>query len=147
MVMIGASACSTALLLFASPRQPAPRCASTDSKPLGASVGEAAFDVVSGWSEGLVDIKQDEEQVEDTVSLALQRMQRDMSMLDLAAGATPQLSGTELLLLGTSVSLSAFSPFGLSAKAVEVLVPSMSALCAAIGFSAEYTGKVADARG
>ena len=68
-------------------------------------------------------------------------------MLDQAAGATPQLSALELAILSTTVGVSFFSPYVLSAKIVEVLVPSMSALTASIGFSSEYIGKVAVSRG
>ena len=109
-------------------------------------VGEAAYDAVSSVARNLVERPEDE--AEDLkVQFALKRMQRDMSMLDLAAGATPQLSPAEFLLLLSTVGVSFFSPYVLTAKVVEVLVPSMGALAAAVGFSAEYTGKVAVSRG
>lgn len=127
----------------------------TTASPSGGSsevagrVGEAAYNTVSSWAKVLVDVDSDQRRKEEErgVSVALRRMQRDMSMLDQAAGSTPQLSNVELAILTTTVSLSFFSPFGFSEKVVEVLVPSMSALAAAIGFSAEYAGKVAVSKG
>jgi hypothetical protein len=111
-----------------------------DSAPVGGQVGEIAYNTVSSWARTLVQVDDDptrRDREERGVSLALRRMQRDMSMLDQAAGSTPQLSPLELFLLSSAVATSFFSPFALTSKAVEVLVPSMSALCATIGFSAE----------
>lgn len=124
---------------------------------LGARVGEIAYDTVGSFAKALVNIPKAVDETrepgvsrrseEEQVSLALKRMQRDMSMLDLAAGATPQLSQFELFLLSSTVATSFLSPYAFSAKVVEVLVPSCAALVAAIGFSAEYIGKVAVSRG
>jgi len=104
-------------------------------------------DTVSGWAKTLVQNDAVRSIDDERVSLALRRMQRDMSMLDQAAGATPQLSNFELTLLSLVVSTAFFAPYAFSEKVVEVLVPSMSALAAAVGFSAEYAGKVAVSRG
>ena len=117
-------------------------------------IGESAINIVSSWAKALITVdtssreggKRANKEAE-RVNIALRRMQRDMSMLDQAAGATPQLSDFELILLSGVVASSFFSPYVLTAKVVEVLVPSMSALAAAIGFSAEYAGKVAVSRG
>jgi len=88
-----------------------------------------------------------------------------MDMLDNVAGRTPQLSRVELLILLSTVIISGLCPFvwvafavldyisivlcnwccvyRLDLKVVEVLVPSMAAVSASIGISAEYIGKVA----
>jgi hypothetical protein len=81
------------------------------------------------------------------VAAALQKMRKDMKFLDDVASRTPQLSTLELAVLITTVSLSALSPFILSIKVVEVLVPSLAALSASVGISAEYIGKVAVSNG
>ena len=67
------------------------------------------------------------------VSVALRRMQRDMSMLDQAAGSTPQLSNVELVLLSSAVVTAFCAPLAVAESVVEVLVPSCAALAAAIG--------------
>ena len=77
------------------------------------------------------------------VATAMQRIERDMKMLDDVAGQTPQLNNLEVGLLGFSVIVSAASPTLFSLKVIEVLVPSMAALSAAVGISAEYVGRVA----
>lgn len=130
---------------------------SSSSNELGARIGDAAYETVGNLAKTLVNIEKtvDERREpgvtrrteEEQVTLALKRMQRDMSMLDLAAGATPQLSPVELVILSSTVGVAFFSPYAFSAKVVEVLVPSCTALVAAIGFSAEYIGKVAVSRG
>lgn len=81
------------------------------------------------------------------VASALQKMRKDMKFLDDVASRTPQLSTLELAVLITTVTLSAVSPFILSIKVVEVLVPSLAALSASVGISAEYIGKVAVSNG
>jgi hypothetical protein len=81
------------------------------------------------------------------VASALQKMRKDMIFLDDVASRTPQLSTLELVVLITTVSLSALSPFILNIKVVEVLIPSLAALSASVGISAEYIGKVAVSNG
>jgi len=108
-------------------------------------LGAFAFDAVTSFSRGLVTRSKESEDAQ--VAIALRRMQRDMTMLDRVAGATTQLNTAEVVILGATIAISFASPYLLATKAVEVLVPSMSALCAAIGFSCEYTGKVAISRG
>jgi hypothetical protein len=60
---------------------------------------------------------------------------------------TPQLTRVELAVLLTTISLSALSPFFLDIEVIEVLVPSLAALSASVGISAEYLGKVAVSEG
>ena len=72
---------------------------------------------------------------------------KDMQELDTVVGRTPQLSLTELAVLTSTVLVTAVSPYLFSVKVVELLVPSMAAVSAAIGISAEYVGKVAVANG
>eukprot|EP00600_Ochromonadales_sp_CCMP1393_P011333 CAMPEP_0175003594 /NCGR_PEP_ID=MMETSP0005-20121125/4309_1 /TAXON_ID=420556 /ORGANISM="Ochromonas sp., Strain CCMP1393" /LENGTH=373 /DNA_ID=CAMNT_0016258675 /DNA_START=513 /DNA_END=1631 /DNA_ORIENTATION=- len=65
-----------------------------------------------------------------------------MDVLDNVAGRTPQLTTAELAVLVSTVAISFFSPFVVPTNVVEVLVPSMAAVSASIGLSAEYVGKV-----
>ena len=51
-----------------------------------------------------------------------------------------QLTSFELLVLTSTVMVSASAPWLLPVKLVELIVPSMAALSAAIGLSAEYIG-------
>lgn len=81
------------------------------------------------------------------VQQALQKMKKDVDLLDDVAGRTPQLSGAELLVLISTVAISAISPAFLNMNVVEVLVPAMAALSASVGISAEYVGKVAISNG
>ena len=81
------------------------------------------------------------------VQAALQKIQKDMEFLDDVAGRTPQLSAVEFTILVSTVLMSAISPIVFSSKIAELLVPSMAAVSAAIGISAEYAGKVAVANG
>ena len=81
------------------------------------------------------------------VDNAIRRLQRDMESLDNLAGAMPQLTATELTLLSSTVLIAFSAPYALGYKLVEVLVPSMAALSAAAGISAEYVGRAAVARG
>ena len=81
------------------------------------------------------------------VTIALQKIQKDMRILDEAAGNTAQLTTLELALLSFTVLASGATPFLFSTQVVELLVPSMAALSAAVGISAEYKGKVAVSTG
>ena len=107
--------------------------------------GEAALSVLSGLGEKLSAAGEATRSM--PVEVSLQRLQRDMAMLDQAAGARPQVSQTSFLALSLTVLVAGVAPLGLSEKLVEVLVPSMSAISAAIGLSAEFNGKVEVARG
>lgn len=78
---------------------------------------------------------------------ALQKLQKDVGFLDDVASRTPQLTKIEFAVLFTSVLVSAISPAIVSIKLVEVIVPSMAALAASVGISAEYVGKVAITNG
>ena len=82
-----------------------------------------------------------------SVNAALIKIQKDMNILDEVAGQTPQLTRLELALLATTVAVSASAPSIFTLRVVEVLVPSMAAVAAALGISAEYTGKVAVSNG
>jgi hypothetical protein len=113
----------------------------------GIGIGKVAEDVLDRFARLLVDKSSDGDTDKRRVDAALDRMQRDMSMLDEAAGRIPQLSPVETLLLSSTVIVAFVSPYALPAKVVELLVPAMSSLSAAIGFSAEYLGKVAVSQG
>ena len=82
-----------------------------------------------------------------SVNAALIKIQKDMNILDEVAGQTPQLTRLELAILMTTVAVSASAPSVFSLRVVEVLVPSMAAVAAALGISAEYSGKVAVSNG
>lgn len=71
----------------------------------------------------------------------------DTKYLDNVARRTPQLTTVELAVLLTTISLSALSPFFLDIEVIEVLVPSLAALSASVGISAEYIGKIAVCNG
>jgi len=122
--------------------------ANSNNDKNAAAIGELAFNAVSDLSTFLVNPPiRNETQRYLPVAAALNKMQRDMEMLDDAAGKTPQLSSIELAALFASVLISFVSPALFSMKVVEVLIPSMAALSASIGISAEYVGKVAVANG
>jgi len=109
---------------------------SLDSK----GVGKVAYDIVSGVADMLapVSITLDAKGESRPVRIALQKIQKDMRILDEAAGNTAQLSTLELVLLLSTVLISASSPLVFSTKVVELLVPSMAAVSAAVGISAGF---------
>lgn len=84
---------------------------------------------------------------EGQINNAIRRLQRDMESLDNQMGAAPQLTTFELGLLSSTVAIAFGAPWFLGTKLVEVLVPTMAALSAATGLSAEYVGRVAVSRG
>eukprot|EP01031_Cornospumella_fuschlensis_P037922 gene37922-46069_t len=77
------------------------------------------------------------------VTLALLKIEKDMNLLDNVAERTPQLTPLQLFVLLGTVAAAGLSPAFLPLKAVELLVPSMAAVAASVGLSAEYAGKVA----
>lgn len=81
------------------------------------------------------------------VASALDNFIEEMSLLENVATRTPQLTSVELAVLLTTISLSALSPFFLNLDVIEVLVPSLAALSASVGISAEYIGKIAVSNG
>lgn len=111
------------------------------------SLAEFSFNTVTDLANGLVSSDWNETQRFLPVATAMQRIERDMRMLDDVAGQTPQLTSGEIVLLASAVAISAISPTFFSVKVVEVLVPSMAALSAAVGISAEYVGRVAVSNG
>lgn len=120
-------------------------------KPLAtaaAIAGTSASRTISKFAETLVGTDDAEDEARaGQVDLALKRMSRDMQLLDTVAGSKTQLTNVELAVLSGTVLLAFGAPLLLTEQLVEVLVPSMSALSAAVGLSAEYVGKTAVARG
>lgn len=113
-----------------------------------ANLGDAAFNVVSNLAENMVNPPFiNETQRTLPITSALERIQKNMDVLDNVAGRTPQLTRLEIAILATTVTVSAISPYLLSSSVVEVLVPSMAAVSASIGLSAEYVGKVSVSKG
>lgn len=108
------------------------------------SVGDKAYDLVSAMAESMVNPigRMNETQRNLPIATALQRIQTNMDILDNVAGRTPQLTRVELFILMSSVAVSAGAPFVFGSSVVEVLVPSMAAVSASVGLSAEYVGKV-----
>ena len=109
-------------------------------------MGEKAYNIVTELAKTLganPNICSNGTQKNIPINLALQRIQDNMDLLDNVAGRTPQLTRIELLLLTSTVAVSGLAPFLLNLKVVEVLVPTMAAISASIGISAEYVGKVA----
>eukprot|EP01035_Chromulina_nebulosa_P020004 gene20004-25977_t len=113
-----------------------------------ANLGNFAYYTVTNIAEKLVTpFTANETRKNLPVVIALQRMQKDVDFLDEVATRTPQLTKLEFAVLFSSVLVSAISPSILSVKIVEVIVPSMAALAASVGISAEYVGKVAVSNG
>jgi hypothetical protein len=119
-------------------------------KPI--NIGNIAYDIVSNVAKTLVNpietVDNSNSKLKDLVVVsALQKMEKDMELLDNVASRTPQLTTLEIIVLFSTVMISAFAPFGLPLKVVELLVPSMAAVSAAVGLSAEYVGKTAVSNG
>lgn len=110
-----------------------------------ALVGDTVYDVVTAAARFMAPTKGGKNTV--PISAALEKMRKDMEFLDDLAGRTPQLTRVELAVLLGTVGISALSPALLPVNVVELLVPSMAALSAAVGISAEYVGKVSVANG
>jgi hypothetical protein len=70
-----------------------------------------------------------------------------VNLLERLAGPTPPLSALEAAVLAGSVLSVAASPVLLGAHVTEFLAPSLAALIAAVGISAEVVGKTAAANG
>lgn len=87
------------------------------------------------------------DKVGEAFSEPVKKLQQVATRLNLQGSVTPKLTDVELGLLAAGVSGSFASPFFFQAKIIEVLVPSLGALVAWVGFNAEYNGKVAVARG
>ena len=122
--------------------------AAQDSAKDGSAIrvfGQQVVDSVDGFARGILD--REDGAKKNQVDTALKRIERDMGMLDSSASNQVQISDVEGVVLTTAVGLAFLSPYAFSAKVVELLVPAISALCASIGFSAEYLGKVAVSRG
>ena len=132
---------------------PNPNSAPPPSNPgnnIVADIGNSAFVSVSNFADMMVfpgSMGLNETKRFLPIQAALQKIQKDMEFLDDVAGRTPQLSTAEFVVLVSTVLVSAFSPIAFTAKVTELLVPSMAAISAAIGISAEYVGKVAVANG
>mmetsp|Transcript_27168 Transcript_27168/g.47134 ORF Transcript_27168/g.47134 Transcript_27168/m.47134 type:complete len:528 (+) Transcript_27168:78-1661(+) len=110
------------------------------------SLGARAYDAVSGVGRILSDSPESDESAK-RVGSAIRKIERDAAMLEVSATSKPQLAPVEIAVLTSLVGVSFGAPYTLPGKVVEVLVPLMGALAAAVGFSAEYNGKVAVARG
>jgi len=115
------------------------------------TVGATAFNAVSNMAELLGATAPQTQQMflsgSKPVSAALLKITKDMNILDEVAGQTPQLTRLELVVLLGTVFVSGLSPVLLDARVTELLVPSMAAVSAAVGISAEYVGKVAISNG
>jgi hypothetical protein len=132
---------------------------SGDFMATAAEVGEAAYTKVArfgaetqaliGSSEQLIGMKGSSrrENYERTIKTSLLKIEDDMMMLDRVVGSKAQLSGTEFSVLAGMVATAGLCPFFLPMKLVEFIVPSAAALCAAVGLSSEFVGKVAMANG
>lgn len=110
-------------------------------------VGDSVFDVVTSAARFMAPSPNQGGKNNVLITTALDKMRKDMEFLDDLAGRTPQLTRLELAVLLATVGISALSPAVLSIKVVELLVPSMAALSAAVGISAEYVGKVSVSNG
>lgn len=108
-------------------------------------LGDQAYNFVTQLAEKVVTLAPSGNVTQKNLPItnALYRLQQNMDILDNVAGRTPQLTRLELVALVSTVAVSALSPSLFGIKVVEVLVPSMAAVAASIGLSAEYVGKVA----
>ena len=113
-----------------------------------AAVGDAAYNLVSSASQAAVSLDHGDEggyKRPEPVSVSLQRMKRDMDLLDdVTSRSRDEHRAVRAHGHGGG---GGGPPFVLPVKLVEVLVPSMAALSAAIGLSVEYVGKTSVARG
>merc|ERR1711871_669923 len=73
-------------------------------------IAEGAYGAVTSFATSLTSSYTNETQRYLPVATAMERIERDMKMLDDVAGQTPQLTGVELMLLIGSVVTSAASP-------------------------------------
>ena len=119
-----------------------------DWSTVNLKVGDAAYDTVTNLAKAIVSpLSVNETQKNLPIAIALRKIESNMDTLDNVAGRTPQLTRLELFILLSTVVVSGMSPYFFSMPVVEVLVPSMAAVSASIGISAEYVGKVAVAQG
>mmetsp|Transcript_4529 Transcript_4529/g.13956 ORF Transcript_4529/g.13956 Transcript_4529/m.13956 type:complete len:535 (+) Transcript_4529:3-1607(+) len=110
------------------------------SPPARQSMALAAERMITGLASQIVnEVEQDKEKVR----LSLRRLKGDLEDLDYRAGENLKLTETEILMLSAMTFMSFASPAFFSLKVVEVLIPSMAALAAALGLTFEYVGKVA----
>lgn len=110
------------------------------SPPARQSIALAAERMITGLATQIVsDVEVDKQKVR----LSLRRLKGDLEELDGRAGDNVKLTETEILLLTAMTFISFSSPAFFSLKVVEVLIPSMAALAAALGLTFEYVGKVA----
>jgi hypothetical protein len=115
--------------------------------PVRSRIGDAVFDTASKMANVLVDNPDEFQNKKLPIKRALSKILNDMQELDTVVGRTPQLSLSEIFILTSTVTVTAISPYFFGIKVVELLVPAMAAVSAAIGISAEYVGKVAVANG
>lgn len=121
------------------------------TKESGEKFEDKLYNLVSGLavnvvSEPINKNKHNITQYNIPITSALNKIQENINILDNVAERTPQLTRLELFILSSAVFLSASSPVLFNLKIVEVLVPSLAAITASIGLSAEYAGKVAVAK-
>lgn len=81
------------------------------------------------------------------VKAAIDLVEQDFKILDKVAGGKVQITWPELGLLGSGALTCLISPAIFPGKVVEILVPTIAATSAAIGFSSEYVGRTAMSRG
>lgn len=108
--------------------------------------GEAANKIVEDGAASTYSMMEDPTK-KFPVQAALKKVENDMLTLDDVVASTSQLGTTEFTILSATVLTAMASPFFFATKVVEVLVPSVAALAAAVGISAEYVGKTSVANG
>lgn len=112
-------------------------------------VGDRAYDLVSKIATDVVNPSQFINQTLKSapISTALRKLQGNMDILDNVASKAPQLTSIELAAIASTVVVSFLAPTVCPIRVTELLVPSMAAVSASIGLSAEYIGKVEVAKG
>jgi len=111
------------------------------SPPARQSIALAAERMITGLAYSIV--SNDEASQQRTVQKSLNRLKGDLDDLDFRAGENLKLTETEILVLTAMTFISFTSPIFFTERVVEVLIPSMAALAAALGLTFEYVGKVA----
>lgn len=123
------------------------RCPGRCSHAVGKDLGEFFYDGVASVGRLLTQSPAEEQESAARVSNAVQQIERDAAMLDVETDTKQHVKKLTMVSLLGMFGLACGSPFFLGEEFVEVLLPSLAALAAMVGASAEYGGKVAVTRG
>eukprot|EP00616_Rhizochromulina_sp_CCMP1243_P002935 CAMPEP_0118987462 /NCGR_PEP_ID=MMETSP1173-20130426/44228_1 /TAXON_ID=1034831 /ORGANISM="Rhizochromulina marina cf, Strain CCMP1243" /LENGTH=498 /DNA_ID=CAMNT_0006938313 /DNA_START=22 /DNA_END=1518 /DNA_ORIENTATION=+ len=108
----------------------------------GHTMGKPVLNVAGAVADPLLLDYQEKSALETPPSQRVDQTYNDVAMLDDSVNREAQISQPEFVVLAFTAMTAALAPFLFGEKIVEVLVPTMGATTAAIGISAEYTGRV-----